>query len=160
MSLILIKLNGTVGLVSSSEQEIGYVIPHCYFQPNSFDQRDFASFVEKFKHLSTQNSQPLLSFAWEIDLGNKIIMNEAILATQRTKTLVIIGYSFPYFNRAIDRSLFDGMHYLSKIYIQDPNAGNMIQMVDELVNHLPARNKVEIVPFIDASQFLIPNELI
>jgi hypothetical protein len=156
----IVKLNGTIGLVSSSEQDIGYVIPDCYAQSNPFDRKDFENFLTNFKHLKTSNSQPLLSFAWEKDLGSKIIVNEAVLATQRTKTLVIIGYSFPYFNRAIDRSLFDGMQYLSKIYIQDPNASNMVQMVNELCNHLPEREKIEIVPFTETSQFLIPNELV
>ena len=38
-----------------------------------------------------------------------------------TKVIVIIGYSFPYFNREIDKLLFKDLGGIDKIYIQDLN---------------------------------------
>ena len=40
--------------------------------------------------------------------------------------LVVIGYTFPFFNREIDRMIFSQMECLQKIYIQDPNANNIV----------------------------------
>jgi hypothetical protein len=60
---------------------------------------------------------PSISFAWEKnDLGDIII--ETI---KETNTLVIIGYSLPYFNRDVDRALFEAMaSSLENIFIQVP----------------------------------------
>ena len=156
----ILKLNGTIGIVNPLEQDLGYFIPDCYYQATDFEQSDLDNFVKNFRKMLSENWRPLLSFAWEKDVGAKVILNEAIRATATTRTLVVIGYSFPYFNRVTDRALFDGMHYLDKVYIQDPNAYSMIQMVNELCNRDVKRQKIEVVPFADTSQFLIPNELI
>jgi len=57
-----------------------------------------------------------LHFAWEQDYFNnqsaKLFSNIA-----DTKVLVVIGYSFPFFNREIDREIFRRMEKLERIYI-------------------------------------------
>lgn len=41
--------------------------------------------------------------------------------TSDTEAVVVIGYSLPYFNREIDRTIFSKVPTLKTIYIQDPN---------------------------------------
>ena len=41
------------------------------------------------------------------------------------EVIIIIGYTYPFFNREIDRWIVQEMPNLKKIYIQDPNAENI-----------------------------------
>jgi hypothetical protein len=72
---------------------------------------------------------PFLNFAWERDKDfpqPKKALNNIFYAASKvaemTEVLVIIGYSFPIFNRAADTLLFSAMKNLQKVYIQSPNA--------------------------------------
>jgi hypothetical protein len=64
-----------------------------------------------------------INYAWEKDspLSN-IAREQASKIFSETDILVIIGYSFPSFNREIDKDLFDGSkNHIQKIIYQDPN---------------------------------------
>lgn len=65
-----------------------------------------------------------LLFAWEKQEFDKIsdVLYDNI---GDAEVLVIIGYTFPFFNKDIDREIFSKMSRLQKIYIQDPNAGKV-----------------------------------
>lgn len=90
-------------------------------------------FLDRYKTSSSlfeSNSSPLLSFnfAWENDnnfrakyRGYSKNLETAELIAVETEILVVIGYSFPIFNREIDSRLFAKMTKLKKIYIQDKN---------------------------------------
>lgn len=88
------------------------------------------SFAEKNKgvyNYKSPDATPLLSFAWEEESNDsKRIFHEQRLPFARelaaeTEILVIIGYSFPFFNRKIDDEIFKAMKKtLTKIYFQDP----------------------------------------
>ena len=97
-----------------------------------------------------------LSFAWEAsDKSNQLI--EAIKQTTLdTETIVVIGYSFPYFNREIDRDLFAGMPNLKTIYIQDPNPDAVEPSLKAVLSE---SSKVKIVHQKDCTQFYLPREL-
>ena len=41
------------------------------------------------------------------------------------EVIIIIGYTYPFFNREIDRWIVQEMPNLKKIYIQDPHAENI-----------------------------------
>ena len=72
--------------------------------------------------------------------------------------VVVIGYSFPFFNRQVDRLLFNNMDYLRKIYIQDPNSGRIKQsLLSVLPNYMIDNVAIESVT--DTSQFFLPPEL-
>lgn len=98
-----------------------------------------------------------LSYAWDKWGKEKLLEN----ITQRItdcEVLVVIGYSFPYVNREIDRHIFNSMPNLKKIYVQDKQAKNIGERVKYIYEYL---NKP--IPFIvpkdDVSNFFIPNEL-
>jgi hypothetical protein len=76
------------------------------------------------------------------------------------EVLVIIGYSFPYVNRALDREIFASMQRLKTIYIQDKEGVSKeikerVENIFEFIQY----EKPNIVIKQDISQFYIPNEL-
>lgn len=97
-----------------------------------------------------------LSFAWE-ESPNVPNMREAIRATTiDTEQVVVIGYSFPFFNRFADKEFFASMANLKKIYIQDIQANEVEQSIQAV---LPEGKKIEIVKIPNCSQFYLPKEL-
>ena len=77
--------------------------------------------------------------------------------TQDAVSLVVIGYTFPFFNRNIDRTLFDAMKNLKTIYIQDPNAENLIQNIRPVLSDRHSQTKI--IPLTNVDQFYLPAEL-
>ncbi len=114
-----------------------------------------ANYLEQLKNNFKEFKNPdyanCIKYAWEENSKNisnaKKIMSEANI-------LVIIGYSFPAFNRKIDSELIKefekGVGY-KKVYYQDPN-GNK-----DLVNLLFSRPE-EIEYITNSIQFHIPHE--
>ena len=97
-----------------------------------------------------------LSFAWE-DSDNRDKMRATFAQTTNdTEIVVVIGYSFPFFNRVTDRAIFAGMPNLKKVYVQDLNADAVIQSIKAV---LPTDRKIEIQPVRDCGQFYLPMEL-
>jgi len=75
---------------------------------------------------------------------------------KQTKTLVVIGYSFPYFNRKIDRYIIECMPFLEKIYFQAPDASNLKERFSAINNTFDSN---DLLLRIDLDQFAFPNEL-
>lgn len=97
-----------------------------------------------------------LSFAWE-DSPNRGNMRTSIMMTTRdTEQVVVIGYSFPFFNREVDREIFRGMPRLKKIYVQDINTVAVRQSIQAV---LPKNIEIEVVPITSCEQFYLPEEL-
>ena len=69
--------------------------------------------------------------------------------TKDTEIVVVIGYSFPFFNRVTDRYIFAGIPKLMKVYIQDKNTSAVKQAIKAV---LPDR-EVKIIPIEDCDQF-------
>lgn len=70
----------------------------------------------------------MLNFAWERDpdytdkySGYNGNLNLAHHFASNTEVLVVIGYSFPVFNRETDITIIEAMKTLKKVYIQDKN---------------------------------------
>lgn len=116
--------------------------------------------IERFE--KTAKHEELITFAWE---DNKFLANRALRKRMEiassiidgTDILVIIGYSFPFFNRAIDKQIFDAIklkNKLQKIVYQDPvRTGEFLKKQFGLANNLV----VEHYPFTD--NYFIPHEL-
>lgn len=98
-----------------------------------------------------------LNFAWRMEYFNDIkeqikpLVNDA-------EVLIIIGYTYPFFNREIDRWIFQELPNLKKIYIQDPNAKNI---QTNLLSVLQGREKLieNSQPITTTDSFFIPPEL-
>ncbi len=91
-----------------------------------YSNYDFAMPNKDYFDFDSTN-EVLLSFAWEDQSNDEISLfheNRLSMAkelTSGTEIFVVIGYSFPFFNREIDKELFKSMKAsLDKIYFQDP----------------------------------------
>ena len=98
------------------------------------------------------------SFAWESVNDSFKITNPtlkmALNDTSKTEVLIINGYSFPIFNRAIDVELIENMKDLKEIYIQDKYSANNIKQI--LESFVPNRLKGKIFDLGFYNQFYIP----
>lgn len=94
---------------------------------------------EMFRGTPRQPDDPthLFNFAWESDPDYKdkysghaqnLALAEKI--AKETEILVVIGYSFPIFNRSIDKRIFDAMNKLEKVYVQDLNPERIISTME------------------------------
>ncbi len=74
-----------------------------------------------------------INYAWEKNpIANKT-REEALKIFSETDVLIIIGYSFPNFNKEIDKDLFEKLHgRKTKLYYQDPNAS--MSFIKQLVD--------------------------
>ncbi len=97
-----------------------------------------------------------ISFAWEDDGVSPYVINEAIEKTKDATILVVIGYSFPFFNRLVDRRLLL-MPKLKKIYFQAPINGieNIVQSFKS-IREMPPEAYEKIT---EIDQFFLPPEL-
>ncbi len=97
-----------------------------------------------------------LSFAWEYSDNSENMKKSLQETTKDTEQVVVIGYSFPFFNRETDRAIFNGMPKLNKIYIQDINPSAVAQAIKAV---LPLDKKIEVEQISNCGQFYLPSEL-
>ncbi|TGK82996.1 hypothetical protein EHQ19_08295 [Leptospira montravelensis] len=135
----LIKLNGTAGFYQENQNRI------FDFDINNFANSDINTKKELSKYLTrtNQENETLLSFSWDneayIDSARKTASN----VLMKSEFLVIIGYSFPVFNRDIDRELLSKFNQNGKIFIQDKtNSKNIAEVVSEMSNISDKRLKI------------------
>ena len=119
--------------------------------------------LDKIMYAYKENDS-LLSFAWETSIRKRDdlpIIKTAVEHIKEAKTLVVIGYTFPFFNRLVDKAIIGSLNNLKKIYIQDPKANEVAQSIDAvLVSHQkPPINQLSIIPITNCDQFYLPPEL-
>jgi hypothetical protein len=144
----LVHLNGIAGYYRNTE---GFVL-------NSISEvLTISDFLQSTIKTINQNHH-LLSFGWEIspkkrtserlEIGKKIIEGSEIL--------VIIGYSFPFFNREVDQEILRILKQtgLRKIYYQDKFRNG-----DFLYGQFDLKGKVDIETVNKVDQLFIPIEL-
>lgn len=136
----LIKLNGNALFDYHSENKLPG-------QSLIFDEKESIGFLSKFlaeyKLLDKRNSSggtKLLNFAWEEYDDNTYrnynfndILETAISVANQTNILIVIGYSFPYFNSNIDRYILSQMTDIKSVIIQDNNFEEIKNRVLDLV---------------------------
>lgn len=100
---------------------------------------------------------PTIYFAWEdLHSSSNSIFDEIQETLRGTDIIIIIGYSFPFFNRKIDQKIFEYMRGAQKVYYQDMDANNLKLKIEAVAQF---QNNVEIIPYTSVDQFLIPYEL-
>lgn len=146
-SFSMIKLNGSALLWDKNRKT--WFEP--YFDTSSMQSLDYMIRL----HWMAMNAdvQETMSFAWE-QMPNRFYGSIKGTVVQ-TDILVVIGYSFPFFNRDVDREIISSMPNLHKVYIQDPNASDIIQTFQAIT---PSKD-IELVPITDTRQFFLPYEL-
>lgn len=102
---------------------------------------------------------PDLSFAWEEEQDSSYFYRLLEEQIKNATTMVVVGYTFPYFNRETDRRVIAMMRNLKRIIIQDPNAEAIVQNVEATFQDYQLVNKIKIEPYTHTQSFIIPREL-
>jgi len=100
---------------------------------------------------------PLLNFAWEsTKKGNtNTVLSLAKSAIMGSSILVIIGYSFPFFNRNIDKQIINSLTTDRKIYIQSTKFEDVASNLESIA---PIDHKT-LIQVKNIDQFYLPGEL-
>lgn len=149
------KLNGSACLADKTRfrHYIFYQILH-----EEFTIEQFENVVKQYGYKdlpSSDKPSSLLSFAWEEE-NQQSILELCTKRMENCEVLVVIGYSFPFFNRSVDRKIFGKLPKLRKIYVQDLKANEVIERIEAIIG---SNSGIQLVPRFDVSQFLLPNEL-
>ena len=97
-----------------------------------------------------------LSFAFDSSEPSEKILNRVDMIISQTDALVIIGYTFPFFNRGIDRKILKNLKPDAKIYIQDKYPQRIKQNFKAVKAEIPDE-QIELKD--DTDQFFLPPEL-
>jgi len=152
------RLNGYAGSYFTQTEINGQYLEDIFSEDlGSHDKvLKLVEIFDELKGLAT----PYLNFAWDTD---PIILQERkkfLESLQNVKVIVVIGYSFPTFNRFIDRELFYSCKSLERVYVQDTNP-DIVKRVGGIFGNSRIINKwiPEIQHVSDTGQFYIPPEL-
>jgi hypothetical protein len=148
------KLNGTTSLYSPQQMRNYLYVPNLKVP---VDKNFITQVVQNYvaaTYIETIGSS--LSFAWERERAEKGILELAIENITETVALVIIGYSFPFFNRDADRKIIGSMKNLQKVYLQAPDADVLKERFQAIRDDITG---IELISKFDVGQFLLPNEL-
>lgn len=145
------KLNGTTGLGDRMMREYFYI--RDWVDELSILMEDIVkSFAVAFYKADAISK---LSFAWEEDPSTNYI-NKVSKEFLDTEVLVVIGYSFPFFNREVDRKIIGSMSNLRKVYFQAPDADVLKERFLSIRDDI---RDIELETVKDVGQFLLPKEL-
>ena len=150
------KING-----SASYHNAGILVPRNLTAKEkiSLIQRFFRQYVIVAKRAFQSDGSLYLHFAWEKDIfenEKKHLFNHI----KDAEALVAIGYTFPFFNRNIDRQIFSNMPNLKKIYIQDPNADSIKEFIGSVFTEEQRDTLLpDVKPIKNVSNFFLPPEL-
>ena len=127
----IVKVNGVVGFHDKDgRQDLGLGHPDTFSVGDMREEpANLLPIIENYiNDAYKKKREPSISFAWEKDYGERKIKDEIALALEGTGTLIVIGYSFPYFNREIDKWIFENLTYGgARVFVQDPNATDIVE---------------------------------
>jgi hypothetical protein len=150
----MIKLNGIAGLYSSENGESYFPFDEINISENSF----YLTVLDFFKSIEEVKPKCHLNFAWEnTDTSQKGIEKAAEILVNTDK-LIVIGYSFPYYNRMIDSSILSNMN-AGEVIIQDKFPANVSE---RFLSRVPQENRQYYSERIrktdDTSNFKLPED--
>jgi hypothetical protein len=105
---------------------------------------------------SSADLKPELHFVWQKGKYQTSLMERIRIMISNTTKLVVIGYSFPFFNRDVDKIIFEQLNKdikFNKIYYQDP-----ILDGQQLRSQFGLREKIDIVHIKQTQNFHVPFE--
>lgn len=114
----------------------------------------YKSFV--FHSNPTRRNNTQLSFAFDDTHYNNAIYNHVNEIMSNTDVLVVIGYTFPFFNREIDRKILNCLRSQATVYIQDKYPNRIKQNFRAVKSTIP-EGHIELKE--ETEQFFLPPEL-
>lgn len=163
----IIKINGTATFdnqtsIAKLRKDIWQKIGAIKDEPNRSQQlQREQTWVQAFVYLYQlyvvgKKDNTHLSFAFDSSEPSEKILNRVDKIISQTDALVIIGYTFPFFNREIDRKMLQNLKPDAKIYIQDKYPNRIKQNFKAVKPEIPEE---QIDPKDDTDQFFLPPEL-
>lgn len=163
----LVRLNG-IALVDYVEQKDIY---RTFFDVQNKAEDWFNYFLELiqlYEYISNNknvtNILKLFNYSWEAipEFDKKYQTYERNIEiaeeiAKKTDVLVVIGYSFPFFNREIDRHIIGSLTNAETVYIQDTYALERIDHFKSSFKNL--LGIVDLIPIGTTSSFYLPPEL-
>lgn len=156
----VIKLNGTAGFYKRDRTH-GDLFD---FSKHSVDNKSLEILSNTLSPGSSEY-ETSLRFAWiENEISKKAIKAASSILSQ-SDLVVVIGYSFPYFNRKVDRAIFQNVDVINesgyrnksgrtKVHIQSPD-----DSINDVVNAFRSiKPHADVGIYTGKNQFLIPNE--
>jgi hypothetical protein len=148
----IVHLNGIAGVMPDVDrlENAADFLGGEYNNTAKFLELMISYYNANFK-VQTKGLLDYFSYSWEENDVTKNSIQAASKILEETDILVIIGYSFPVFNREIDRKLL-GNSRKFKVYYQDPNADKLAlsNIFDIPVDKIFEEKRHE--------QFLLPHE--
>jgi hypothetical protein len=148
----VMKLNGSATNFNLESNEINYL---CEASPKHTKEMKIKQLLDNYELLiSKSTNKSELKFAWEADLDTLNIKK----FVEGYRVLAVIGYSFPYFNRKIDRLIIDSLikeGRLEHLYIQDSNPEVILERMEQIRSGFYAKRTL----VRDLEQFVFPIEL-
>ena len=145
----IIHLNGHSAFHLNKNGELS---PNFRQQNLQTEKTFYATLIKQFRERNENNIGKDISYAWEMD-DDKLKRSREILS--EIDHLVIVGYSFPAFNRRIDLELLTNLKSSAKVTLQDCNpqeeALHSILPEDIPRENIKLKKQVE--------QFFIPPEI-
>lgn len=132
---------------SDDIERVGWLLQHFLVGKESWE-----ALVVRHRHYLT-----MLRFAWEGDAQTSSGLEKLKEYLSECETLVVIGYSFPFFNRPIDRELIGRMSKLKKVYIQTTPLS--VRGVTNAFRAIPLGRELEVEAYDSVDKFLLPPEL-
>jgi hypothetical protein len=156
----LVHLNGCAGYYYDNKSSSYDSWFKCdYYNAGEYDKL-LSLVIDKFYTNTTYNSfSNCLNFSTSDNFISKKSLDYSIDIAKTTTHLIIIGYSFPDFNKIIDKKILSNMHNLKNIYIQDPNSEKIFQKIMTNENHVVQKiknNEIEVQLFVDVDEFYLP----
>lgn len=129
---------------------------------NKIKQQDYFSKYELYANKEHANDidddAELLKFAWETKNFNAKVAESMI---RESKNIIVIGYTFPLYNRSVDLKYFNGeLLYGRRLVVQDPNVEEMKNDVIENFYLKPLQMRGQgILCKANCDSFFIPNDI-
>jgi len=132
-------------------------------QTDSTPLSRWAHWMYWFHHIlhqrfNSKDGPAMLSYAWESAANDPLAWEGITSQLSDVEKLIVIGYSFPDFNRAIDRRMIRSMGVLKQIVVQT-SPTSMAGILTKLRMVFP-EHKDKLVPYELTHEFYVPNELL
>jgi hypothetical protein len=152
----IVRLNGIAGVHLTQDGKIARYLKN--FLSNSYSLELLKEIIKIYDiYLNKSESYfPLLNFAWEENKFKQTFLPNALEIAKNTEILIIIGYSFPFFNRKIDKMILEKMVNIKKIYLQVPVEDQ--EAYKERIISMNEKFKDKVFLINDLNRFYIPNE--
>ena len=175
----LIHMNGIAGFKNIVQDNSTTLIDK--YQNANTNSEEFINDIIKYYEeisntddISSTNAEGVqfFNYAWESKVNNHEFQSPLVQAAihnaekiaELTDVLVVIGYSFPLFNRTIDSSIIEKMSKLIKVYIQDKNPDLIQDTMQNAFERLQEpfhkqKYKVDFILSDSLNQFVLPYEI-